>query len=268
MATTPPLRITSVYEPPAPLHGGKHDSVRQPIIRRSTTSQARRALHTPPPNLDDQLTEPRPSKRGAPPPPPHTLSSPSSTHSSPRKKPHRSRQPGNAKEIEAKGSAFHDQIRNKRNVYLQETKLDPSAASMLPTPAKTPAKKPVLAAAVKGAARVLFPVRPDTVEEAMPKARKIRQIHHHIGFSLYSSTEDGDAGLENEFPIFTDSKDKVPEPDPTADNPFLEPPQEAPSPPEPSKGRNCRKRKASQGIECNPEIKEAFNREDGMVYVL
>lgn len=139
---------------------------------------------------------------------------------------------------------------------------------MLPTPAKTPRKKPVQSSAVNAAARVLFPVRPDTVEDAMPTPRKNKKNRRHVGFSLYSSMEDEETSSDNKIQIYTDSKDKVPELDPSEDNPFLEQPSQAAPPPEPSKIRSSRKRKASQGAEVKREIEEAFNREEGMVYVL
>ena len=151
------------------------------------------------------------------------------------------------------------------NPSLHPPSLNP--ANMLPTPAKTPRKKLVQPAAVKAAARVLFPARPDTVEDAMPTPRK-RRNRRHVGFSLYSSMEDDDdAGSENQIQIYTDSKDKVPELDLSEDNPFYEKPGQD-VPPEPSKAKSSRKRKASHTIEDNPEIEEAFNREEGMVYVL
>lgn len=138
---------------------------------------------------------------------------------------------------------------------------------MLPTPAKTPRKKPVQQAAVSAAARVLFPTRPDTVEDAMPTPRK-RKNKRHVGFSLYSSMEDEADNSENRIEIYTDSKDKVPELDMSEDNPFHEQPVEDVPIPEPTKAKNSRKRKASHRIEDNMEIEEAFNREEGMVYVL
>jgi len=144
---------------------------------------------------------------------------------------------------------------------------DLAATSMLPTPAKTPRKKQVHPAAAKAAARVLFPVRPDTVDEAMPIPRK-RKNRRRVVFSLYSSKEDEEANAESNIQIYTDSKDKIPELDPSEDNPFLEQPTEILPPPEPSKGRSSRKRKASRSPEERKAISEAFNREEGMVYVL
>ena len=102
----------------------------------------------------------------------------------------------------------------------------------------------------------------------MPLPRKNRNGKRHVGFSLYSSMEDGNAGAENEISIYTDSKDNVPELDLSEDNPFLDKPNEAAPQPEPSKGRGSRKRKAAYGLDGSKEIEEAFTREEGMVYVL
>ena len=142
------------------------------------------------------------------------------------------------------------------------------AASMLPTPVKTPRKKPGQPVAVQAAARVLFPSRPDTVEDAMPNPRKKRN-KRHVGFSLYSSMEDdGDVGSENQIEIYTDSKDKIPELDPSEDNPFYEKRVQTVGFPEPQKKKSSKKRKAEHSIDASAEIEEAFNREEGMVYVL
>ena len=102
----------------------------------------------------------------------------------------------------------------------------------------------------------------------MPTPRK-RRNRRHVGFSLYSSMEnEEDADPEGKIQIFTDSKEKVPELDPSEDNPFYEPPVQHAPPPEPSKGRRTRKRKAVPIAEDRKEIKDAFDRKEGMVYVL
>ena len=113
--------------------------------------------------------------------------------------------------------------------------------------------------------RILFLDRPD---DPMPVPRKIRKGKRHVGFSLYSSMEDEDEGAGNEISIYTDSKDKVPELDLSEDNPFLDKPDEATPQPEPTKARGSRKRKTVYGLDGSKEIEEAFNREEGMVYVL
>ncbi len=154
-----------------------------------------------------------------------------------------------------------------KNPTLQQTSLN-LGASMLPTPAKTPRKKPVQPAAVQAAARVLFPSRPDTIEDAMPNPRK-RRNKRHVGFSLYSSMEDdGDVGSENQIEIYTDSKDKVPELDPSEDNPFYDQHAQTVVSVESRRTKISKKRKAEHSIDASAEIEEAFNREEGMVYVL
>ena len=154
-----------------------------------------------------------------------------------------------------------------KNPDLQQPSLN-LAAGMLPTPAKTPRKKPVHPAAVQDAARVLFPSRPDTVEDAMPTPRK-RRNKRHVGFSLYSSMEDdGDAASENPIEIYTDSKDKVPELDPNEDNPFYDHHVQTVASTEPCKAKGSKKRKAEHSIDASKEVEEAFNHEEGMVYVL
>ena len=159
---------------------------------------------------------------------------------------------------------FHD---DDKNPTLQDPSLN-LAVSMLPTPVKTPRKKSVQPVAVQVAARVLFPSRPDTVEDAMPNPRK-RRNKNQVGFSLYSSMEDdGDVGSENQIEIYTDSKDKIPELDPSEDNPFYEKPVQTVRFPEPHQKKGSKKRKAEHSIDASAEIEEAFNREEGMVYVL
>ena len=101
----------------------------------------------------------------------------------------------------------------------------------------------------------------------MPTLRK-RGSKRHVGFTLDSSLEDDDIDSEGKIRIYTDSKEKIPELDLSEDNPFLDrPQQEAPSN-EPRKSRGSKKRKAASITPNNADIEEAFNREEGMVYVL
>lgn len=118
---------------------------------------------------------------------------------------------------------------------------------MLPTPAKTPRKKAVKH--VASTARVLFPHRPETVEAAMPrkKARK--------GLSLEAYTE-GDGG--SEINIFTDSRDKVPKVDESADNPFYT--EGSSSSRAPKKGKSEH--------DHNQHVQDVLVRDEGMIYVL
>ena len=134
---------------------------------------------------------------------------------------------------------------------------------MLPTPAKTPRKKNAQPG-LTGAARILFPNRPDTVDEAMPTPTKHgRRPKKHIGFSL-DSFDDGDGSSEGKIEIYTDSKDRLPELDDGNDNPFYV--------------KSCadsmtttragKKRKVNEGSNHNKEVQEMLKRDEGMVYVL
>ena len=128
--------------------------------------------------------------------------------------------------------------------------------NMLPTPVKTPRKK-VLKPELKSAARVLFPERPETVEEAMPSlGKRGRGGKKHIGFSF-----DDNVGSNSGIEIFTDSKDKVPELDESEDNPFYEKPGLRSK-----KGGS--KKKNSQVKDQNREVQEVLERDQGMIYVL
>ena len=150
-------------------------------------------------------------------------------------------------------------------VSLQQPSLN-LGANMLPTPVKTPRKKLMHPApAISNAARVLFPVRPDTVEDAMPTPRK-RGRKRHVGFSLDSSMED-DADSEGAIQIFTDSKERIPELDMSEDNPFFDRPEQVPVE-ESRKTRGGKKRKATGMDGSKSEIEETLDHEDGMVYVL
>ena len=138
--------------------------------------------------------------------------------------------------------------------------------TMLPTPAKTPRKKTVQPG-LHPAARVLFPTRPENIDDAMPTPRKNGRRKKHIGFSLDSFGADDDVSDEK-IEIYTDSKDKVPEVDETEDNPFyVKPGQDATSNGD-AVSRNSKRRKINGGVNVNKEIEESFKREDGMVYVL
>ena len=132
---------------------------------------------------------------------------------------------------------------------------------MLPTPAKTPRKKQVQNKT--GVGRVLFPVHPESVEDAMPTPRKNKRNKRHVGFSL-----DSDAESEGGIQIFTDSQDKVPELDLSEENPFIDHPLKRDPPEVSRKAKSSKKRKAESESISKDTIKETFDHERGMVYVL
>ncbi|KAL2868307.1 uncharacterized protein BJX67DRAFT_53384 [Aspergillus lucknowensis] len=113
---------------------------------------------------------------------------------------------------------------------------------MLPTPAKTPRKKPVDNGG--SAARALFPT-----SHGQKKRKK------QTGFSLDSFTDDPPQG--ESIQIYTDSRDRIPEVDESEANPFYKKPSPKP---------NARPITRKTGGR-DKEVDEALKREDGMVYV-
>ena len=279
MATTP-LSTLAVLTPPTPLHGSKYDDHRPRSPRkgvRSSPLRTQRTIETPPPNLDLQHVplSLHPQKPNTLRSTPHIYSPPSSTHTSPRKEFSRGVPSNHNKYAIAMddaaprpGGPTLDLFQNPGNKPAVQQSALSLATNMLPTPVKTPRKKPVQPAAVQATARVLFPCRPDTIEDAMPNPRK-RRNRRHVEFSLYGSMEDvEDAASENQIEIYTDSKEKVPELDQSEDNPFYDQHDRTIGFPEPRKAKSSKKRKAEHSIDASAEIEEAFNREEGMVYVL
>ena len=272
MAATPPLR-TTIQTPPTPLHGAKYDEVRPRSIRKSTripSSRTTRAIETPPPHTDHLAEHSVGSRKSSSlPSAANRYSPPSSTPTSPCKRAVREKASMEAANtgLPSRHASDDSHLNPAETLCLQQPYLNP-ATSMLPTPAKTPRKKPVQQAAVNAAARVLFPARSDVIEDAMPTPRK-RRNRRNVGFSIYDSIEDDPNYSEDKIEIYTDSKDKVPELDTSADNPFYEQRDPDRSVPEPKKRKPSMKRKiARELLVHNPDVEEAFNRDEGMVYVL
>lgn len=133
---------------------------------------------------------------------------------------------------------------------------------MLPTPAKTPRKQPdeKFEAGVRAVARNLFTGESSTAEAlASPRKRKPKT---YTGVSLDSFRAEV---VEEEIPIFTDSRDRLPEVDDSADNPFYGNTTEEQ---QPSRRRSTRVKKIIvPGVGKIP-VDEAVQRGDGIVYVL
>ena len=133
---------------------------------------------------------------------------------------------------------------------------------MLPTPAKTPRKK--IVTDVKPAARALFQDEPLLGEDSSytKRGRKNRRFN---GFSLESFAVDDD-NSRGKVQIFTDSRDKVPEAATKGDNPFL---QEKAAQPSSKKARGSTKRRKISGeARKDPQVQQAIEDDEGMVYVL
>lgn len=134
--------------------------------------------------------------------------------------------------------------------------------TMLPTPDKTPAKRPsTIAPAVTGIARNLF-VRPD---EVMPTPKKKKGRKKYSGFTMDSFEAEEDS---TPIAVFTDSHERIPEIDNSLDNPFYGEGAKVSA----REGANARRNQATEMIivegEGRKSIEELERREDGLVYVL
>jgi hypothetical protein len=132
---------------------------------------------------------------------------------------------------------------------------------MLPTPAKTPKKRPSEnAPAITSIARNLFSIRSGSDEEVMPSPKK-KGSKKYSGFTLDSFGAEDDTPIQ----IYTDSHDRVPEVDLSPDNPFYGEGDNVVH--EPTK-RASKRRKISVPGEGEHTIEELEKREDGLLYVL
>jgi hypothetical protein len=133
-----------------------------------------------------------------------------------------------------------------------------AGAGMLITPAKTPQKPPTekVTAKVKSVARNLFHSDDD---EAASSSRKMRTQAQHPN-SFYTTE-----AAATSFQIYTDSHERVPEVDTSAENPFFVGQHSAV--PEAPKRRGKRTTVRIPG-EGKVLVDEAIRREDGMLIVL
>ncbi|MCJ1391325.1 hypothetical protein MMC18_004188 [Xylographa bjoerkii] len=251
--------LSAVRTPPTPLHGAKYDSYQPYTTRKSTRFTTQRAARTPSPDplSAPQKKNPRSSqKTSAIRSAAHTYSPPSSTQNSPQKGIRKSTRDhsdlGNVLAGPTDDTNSHHALHN--------LSVDPTM--MLPTPAKTPRKRNTQPG-LTGAARVLFPNRPDNIDEAMPTPTKHgRRPKKHTGFSL-DSFDDGDGSSEGKIEIYTDSKDRLPEVDEGEDNPFYVKPSTEPT----TTKRAGKRRKVNNESDHNEEVQEMLKRDEGMVYV-
>lgn len=133
---------------------------------------------------------------------------------------------------------------------------------MLPTPAKTPKKRHSEATAgISAVARNLFPTRNNNLEEVMPSPRR-KGRKKYTGFTLDSFAADDE---EPSIRIYTDSQDRVPEVDASAENPFYNGESSVPAEPRKSRGRP---RKGMAPREDEMFVQGTEQHEDGLVYVL
>ncbi|KAI1141818.1 hypothetical protein F5Y05DRAFT_373887 [Hypoxylon sp. FL0543] len=133
------------------------------------------------------------------------------------------------------------------------------SAAMLPTPSKTPQKRPDEKAQAKigAVARSLFP-EADSVPS--PKKRKTKK---YSGLTLESFTaEEVDEPIE----IFTDTRDRIPVADKKAPNPFYGN-ESSTTPKREQPARRSRSKPVTIPGEGKQTVDEALHREDGILYV-
>ena len=98
----------------------------------------------------------------------------------------------------------------------------------------------------------------------MPRSRKAGRKRR--SFFLSDSMADDDTHSESNIQIFTDSKERVPELDTSQENPFYDNPSVSQTSEEHDKSRD--KKKGISAVKENEDIHDAFDHEEGMVYVL
>ncbi|MCJ1307473.1 hypothetical protein MMC25_001119 [Agyrium rufum] len=256
MTTTPPLQ-SLVRDPPTPFQGAKYDNFRgtyQPYSRRQTRSSTQRAARTPSPGQASairvkQTTSNLPKftiTRSVA----RTLSPPSSAATSPETAP--------VKKL------MHAQMPKPRSAELDHKKATTNSeepTGMLPTPVKTPHKPKVVQPRIQSTARILFPNHPHPADDPMPSPlRNARRNRRNGGYTLRGFGDDIDIAVEEQIEIYTDIKDRLPEVDDSADNPFYEQSGGEVKP----VTRQSKRRKIATD---NSDVSEAFQRGDGMVYV-
>ncbi|RMD44696.1 hypothetical protein DV735_g271, partial [Chaetothyriales sp. CBS 134920] len=304
MAATPPLQILdSPPTPLTPLHGAAYE--RKPTRQSSRIKQQLTAPSAPANALRAATPEadtPRPRKRrqshnlntvtprkakaslGA-----NTAAAQSPPQSTPRRASRRLHvipPSPNAEELSPPPTKPSHRAPHRLQPFLSSTTTVISEG-MLPTPVKTPSKK-LKAAAVHTAAaaavagRALFQdqlgdaaerQRPITV--AAPSPRRTRKSKRYNGFSLESFAAAADADDEGDragIQIFTDNRDKVPEPDTDKSNPFIDHPEAETAA---TTGVRARKAAASGSSRTrtrkerrlDPQVEDAIRNDDGMVCV-
>lgn len=260
MAATPPAQIRAeARTPPTPLHGSAYHDESSPrynfrsSIRR--TPEQSQLLHT---------QTPKSNKIDRAPAYPQASSLHSSLHSpqaTPKRKSGRPAQVMSPTSPESEHSApSSSRVTAKQSRLLSAGTI--MAEGMLPTPVKTPRKNQASKSQVTARALFQDSENPETLFKSPRKSRKPARYN---GFSLESFSTDDNS--QDQIQIFTDSRDRVPEVDTSESNPFYEPPSQ------PHKVHGTSKRRKVNGTakvteSRDPQVQEAIDHDDGMVYVL
>ncbi len=258
MATTPPAQIRAeAHTPPTPLHGSAYHSKSSPS-RYNTRSHTKKT----PSSAQSSFTLSPQSSR-APRSPEQDPFQPVSQITPHRKSTRRVQviSPASPDSDTPARAGPHKQNPS----YLSATTI--LSEGMLPTPVKTPQKSKIPKSTM--AARALFQDQSSSTHQSPRKNQKKR----HNGFSLESFSEA--TSSQDPIQIHVDSRDHVPEVDTSADNPFNAAQPSASkkraAPPRQKMAGAAKRRKVSAEEEerpLDPQVEDAIEKDEGMVYVL
>ncbi|KYK55063.1 hypothetical protein DCS_07024 [Drechmeria coniospora] len=257
---TPP-RSARVQTPPAPRYGF-HDSWEPYAPRKSARISSQRASNrTPspsPPRHRRQPASPGTAKR----PIGRSNVATISPALSPRKKSQPAIDPSRtiSGSLTAEGTANAAAalgLDSAKAAQAAPTASISRATGMLPTPSKTPQKRPneKTAATIQSFARNLFTSDEEAIVPA-PRRRRAQMDAAATGECFTSGV------VGNPIEIFTDSQDRIPEKDKSEENPFFNVAADA----EPVKRKGKRRMVVIPG-EGAQSVDKASRREDGMIYV-
>ncbi|KAM7223991.1 hypothetical protein V8F06_000464 [Rhypophila decipiens] len=248
--TPSPRASVDIHTPPAPAHGFE-DSWNPYSPRKSarisqrakhrTPSPTRSSIHTKPSEQRSTLTSPKPTKRNQ-----------ASSMSTPALSPTKKRTPATQSSRAVAGVKLEDVFGGLEPPRGRAAAT--SAGGMLITPAKTPQKPPTdqNKAKIQTIARNLF----HNEVEVMPSPKKARAAKY--AFDSFTADDEVDEPIQ----IYTDSAERIPEVDRSADNPFYVNPN-AP-PPQPTLRRSKRQMVTIPG-EGKVPVEEAVGRTDGIL---
>lgn len=258
VSTPPPP--SSMRIPPTPKHAGDYEPYSPPRKSSRISSQrAQRQAQTPPPQSRASISS---TKKVA------STTMPNSPPLTVTKKRMQIARDGrrisgslNEDTMTSAASALGLPSKQGEVVASESATRSTTTRGMLPTPDKTPRKRPSKPTpGISSIARNLFPVRPESIEEVMPSPKK-KKNKKYSGFTLDSfGAEDADEPIT----IFTDSQERIPEVDVSDDNPFY---SAGAAVPEPIK-RASKRRKITVPGEGELTVEDVQKREDGLVYVL
>jgi len=250
--TPSPGPTSEIHTPPAPAHG--YDDPWMPYSPRKSARISQRASNrTPSPNRlpSRRQSDQRPSQGSPKPTKRHLISSMATPALSPQKK----RTPATESTRRVSGTLKMDDA-----LVLEPPRGRPGVSTnggMLITPAKTPQKAPTeqSKAKIQTIARNLF----HNETEIMPSPKKTRA--RKFAFDSFSADDEVDEPIQ----IYTDSHERIPEVDRSANNPFYVNPHLPP--PQPTLRRSKRQTVTIPG-EGKVPVEEAVGRRDGMVTTL